>query len=299
MGYHILNYKKGNLTHRYAETKDELAGFDDIEHNSIIFEGSGNITPEVVSQSKEFKRFSYDWYRAGIKAENLFEDQAREQNMMVERINQDKKSFNNYTGSREEFIPLKRGDFIIRDHGNIEIDVKCRSFHNFENNNEKYFRFNVEHMLRHLNMAALLHSPVLVAVFERDISLKNPVPDNIYFMDMKKMYEHRNEFFKDIQEYEHGKEYFYNIPLSMTHKGFGYIKELSKKLMEGEYDYQTETISQDRIDRICLSKHNTKWTDEDRQKLNSMHNNGLSPKEIGDKLDRTTAAVKYQLEDHE
>ena len=83
----------------------------------------------------------------------------------------------------------------------------------------------------------------------------------------------------------------------MAHEGFGYIKEISDKLLRGEYDYQTETISQNRIDKICLSKHNTKWTVEHLKKLWELHKNGLSAKEIGKNLDRTPSAVNHQLEE--
>ena len=296
MGYHVISYKKGKLSHKYAETEYELAGFDNINSDSIIFEGSGNIAPEVVSKSKKFKRYAYNWFRAGVKAEKLFKNQAIEHHMMVEHINQDKKSFNNYIGSRDEFIALKRGDFIIRDHGNIEVDVKCRSFSYYDN--EKHFRFNVEHMFRHLNMAALLHSPVVVAVYERDGTGEYPLPDNICFMDIKKMYNLRKSFYKDIREYN-GGEYFYNIPLSVTEKGFGYINQLAEDMKQGKYEYHKETIPMEEINKACLSKHYTNWTKRDIKKLKDLQKNGHTEEKIAGEMGRTTNAVKLKLKELE
>ena len=58
MGYHIINYLNGSLKHEYAETYDELAYFDSINNNTIIFEGEEHWTPVKAVDSEKYKKFT-------------------------------------------------------------------------------------------------------------------------------------------------------------------------------------------------------------------------------------------------
>ena len=48
---------------------------------------------------------------------------------MVEVIDQDPKSFTQYYDVSDDFLKIKRGDFLIRNVGNLEIEVKCKTIY--------------------------------------------------------------------------------------------------------------------------------------------------------------------------
>lgn len=118
MGYHIiLNQNKQGLEHYYVEDIEDLATFK-IQPSSIIYEGEVHWSPLMAKNDETYNQYTQDWYRAGIKAQKLFKEQALQHKYIIEELSQDKNSFKQYYNISKEFIKVKRGDFILRNAGN-------------------------------------------------------------------------------------------------------------------------------------------------------------------------------------
>jgi CRISPR/Cas system-associated endonuclease/helicase Cas3 len=139
MGFHIVNIENDKLKHDYVETYEELSYVEFITNDSIIYQGEEHWKPFKVSDSDQYKRFAKGWFRAGIQAQELFKEQATNHGYILEMLNQDQKSFKSYT-SNVNSVSIKRGDFLVRNFGNIEVDVKCRGFRIF--NGKKHLTSN-------------------------------------------------------------------------------------------------------------------------------------------------------------
>lgn len=141
MGFHIVNIENGILKKDYVESFEELAFIDFITKDSIIYQGEEHWKPLKISDSKKYENFSKGWFRAGIQAQELFNEQAIDNGFILEELNQDQNSFKLYTSNAEK-KSIKRGDFLIRNYANIEIDIKCRGFKKINDN--QYFDFKCE-----------------------------------------------------------------------------------------------------------------------------------------------------------
>jgi hypothetical protein len=133
MGYHIIIKKDSpNIIHIYKETQDqlniELINNPEITPETIIYAGDQNNQPFFIRDHKKYNELIKDWYRAGLKAQDLFKQQAIERRFIVEPLSQDQESFRTYF-QNANYLPIKRGDFLIRNVNNIEVDVKCRTFY--------------------------------------------------------------------------------------------------------------------------------------------------------------------------
>ncbi len=108
------------LIHSYVESEVELVKLD-IKNDTIIYQGESHWVPEKVGSSKKYKLLAEGWYRAGIKAQELFKVQAKKENLILEELFQDQKSFKSYTNTAKS-VSIKRGDFLIRNIRNLEIE---------------------------------------------------------------------------------------------------------------------------------------------------------------------------------
>ena len=165
MGYHIINITENGIKSEYVNDKKALMNLDTITEDSIIYQGEPHWTPLQVKNT-EFKSYCIDWYRAGLKAQEYFKTQAKEQGLILEELIQDKESFQQYLISNE-YIAIKRGDFLVRNYGNLEVDVKCRSFRHLSNR-ELSFRFSCNDVEKHLNMQEYTQTPIIIAVYQRN-----------------------------------------------------------------------------------------------------------------------------------
>ena len=166
MGYHIINITENE----YVNDKKSLMNLDTITEDSIIYQGEPHWTPLQVKNT-ELKNYCIDRYRAGLKAQEYFKTQAKEQGLILEELIQDKESFQQYLIS-DEYIAIKRGDFLVRNYGNLEIDVKCRTFR-YLNDEELSFHFSCKDLEKHLNMqSSLKHLLLLLYIRERVIVSK-------------------------------------------------------------------------------------------------------------------------------
>ena len=170
MGYHIINITENGIKSEYVNDKKSLMNLDTITEDSIIYQGEPHWTPLQVKNT-ELKNYCIDRYRAGLKAQEYFKTQAKEQGLILEELIQDKESFQQYLIS-DEYIEIKRGDFLVRNYGNLEIDVKCRTFR-YLNDEELSFHFSCKDLEKHLNMqSSLKHLLLLLYIRERVIVSK-------------------------------------------------------------------------------------------------------------------------------
>lgn len=214
MGFHVVNLLKGKISHEFAVSETDLA-FLNISEDSIIYEGEKHWIPEIVGSSKKYKIWAKHWYRAGIKAQELFKQQASNKGYILEILNQDQDSFKSYTSAAKN-VRIKRGDFLIRNVRNIEIDVKCRTF--YHNNGEIKFNFKIQHYYHHLNMITFTNTPILIAVYE---NVQNePDPKQLYMFEISEI--GKNTLEKVMIE---DTGMCFRIPLSLTVKGFDLIEQ--------------------------------------------------------------------------
>lgn len=135
---------------------------------------------------------------------------------ILEELNQDQKSFHSYA-SNSKSLPIKRGDFLLRNRGNIEVDVKCRSFYNFKG--KTYFDFKCEDVVKHKNMISFTNTPILIAVYQSKEDI--PMENDVYMFDIQRLLES-----KEIEKYfRPGIGDCYRIPVSFTSKGFDLIDQ--------------------------------------------------------------------------
>ncbi|HEX8176649.1 MAG TPA: hypothetical protein VF543_16270 [Pyrinomonadaceae bacterium] len=112
--------------------------------------------------------YSFRWlfqphFLAGEKAEQHFEELCGLNGYIVERISQDKKSFAKYASNTLNSI--KRGDFIVRNLKNAEVEVKCFSQRRY--GSTKCYVIKYRHLKRHEEMQRLTGEPIIFAFFER------------------------------------------------------------------------------------------------------------------------------------
>jgi hypothetical protein len=147
-------------------------------------------------------------FAAGRNAEQLFEELAHQSGWIVERIPQDRASFDKYAQSSARSI--KRGDFIIRNARNTEVEVKC--FSRFDWNTPGYL-LRYSHVKRHEQMQHLTESPVVFAIFER--RGRRPVPGSLRMVPLSDLLGRRSP---DIQYLPNQK--CLHIPLDSMYRGF-------------------------------------------------------------------------------
>lgn len=222
MGYHIVNIKNNEIEHKYVESKIEIAYVDNITEEIIIYQGEKQWNPIRVGSESNYRNYSKDWYRAGIKAQELFKKQAKKEKLVLEELFQDESSFQQYLIT-EEYFAIKRGDFLVRNFGNIEIDIKCRGF--YENKQKDIvFNFKCEDVERHLNMETLTNTPIFIAVYQRkgdEVIQETPYFFSISGTDFSQ--------FDKVYVRAENTGYCYQIPLSRTNQNFDFIKNNNKK----------------------------------------------------------------------
>jgi len=281
MGFHIVNIKNGKLQFDYVESYEELSFVEFITKDSIIYQGEEHWKPHKISDSEKYKYFSEGWYRAGIQAQELFKQQATNHGFILEELNQDQKSFKSYTLNANN-ISIKRGDFLIRNYGNIEIDVKCRGFRKIKD--KIYFDFKVDDVNKHLNMQKFTNTPILIAVYEN--KKNRPVEESIYFFAIDDLFNSTviNKYMRI------GIGECYQIPLSFAKEGFGLIEEV----FETHFSKEKETYTFKEKGSFYKRTHK-EWTINDDEKLELLFGNGYSIKELSNEFERKNGEIRSRI----
>ena len=192
MGYHvILRITEEGLDSRYVETLDELRNFPELTKETIIYQGEAHWTPIQLGDNEACAVYAESNYRLGRKTEILFQEMCTKHGLIMEALSQTQESFRCYT--RNVDVSIKRGDFLIRNAGNLEVDVKCRKKGIHDQDGYPFYFLNKEDVKRHTNMERFTNCPVLLAFFERDG--EDPVEESLCMMAISEIV--ANE--KDIQ----------------------------------------------------------------------------------------------------
>lgn len=218
MGFHIINIKNSKLIHKYAKNEVELADLD-IQKDTIIYQGESHWIPEKVKESNKYAIWANSWFRAGIKAQELFKQQSKDKELILEELFQDQESFKSYTNTAKE-TSIKRGDFLVRNIRNIEIDVKCRNF--YKKNNELVFNFKVQHYYMHKHMMEFTQTPILIAVYENVND--SPDPDSLLMFEIEWI--SKNSL--DIIDVKNTGKCF-QIPVKLTYPNFELLETFRNK----------------------------------------------------------------------
>jgi hypothetical protein len=171
-------------------------------------------------------RNAYNWifqpqFYAGHAAENHCAELAERSRWVVERIDQSQAGFAKYRNASSEHI--KRGDFICRNCGNAEIEVKCLSL---QKGGARYpgthFLLNYREKKGLDQMAKMADTRVVLALFERDG--RGPVPGSLRMVAL--------DFLCDTGDYRAGRLYdeatkCLIVPTKYTRPGFEVLDIIS------------------------------------------------------------------------
>lgn len=86
MGFHVITCGK-TIQHTYAGCYDDIANIPNLTSETLIYEADEKWSPTTVGSSDKYKSLIYDWYRAGIKAQNFFRTSAIKEGYILEAIN--------------------------------------------------------------------------------------------------------------------------------------------------------------------------------------------------------------------
>lgn len=280
MGYHIINITKNGIKSEYVEDIKGLMYLDTITEDTIIYQGEPHWTPLQIKNT-ELKSYCIDWYRAGLKAQEHFKTQAKKEGLILEELMQDKVSFQQYLVS-DKYIEIKRGDFLVRNYGNLEVDVKCRSFR-YLSDGELSFRFSCRDVEKHLNMQEYTQTPIIIAVYQRNgDNFKKGIP---FFISIDRIKELSSSLGK-VPVDNVGD--CYEIPLRLTIQSFDYITDFDR------YDIR-KTYS---IDKIKESYPNVgkRWTAEEDDKLEVLYCEKTKIVEICSILERSKTSILSRID---
>jgi predicted RNA-binding protein with RPS1 domain len=214
MGYHVIIPQSAGIAHHYVEDIRAFAYIDDITEAAIIYEAPESQCPRLRLEDPHTQKYVNHHYRLGIKTENLFKEQAKRKKFIIMDIDQSKEEFSQYKNSLDDDV--KRGDFLIR-NPNTEVEVKCRSIH--EKKGESYFHIMPDDIRKHLNMMKYTRTPVILAVYKRE--LHEPDPDTLYMIEIESIKMAVEENLICLT-----KNGYYAIPLSLTTEGFGLLERM-------------------------------------------------------------------------
>jgi hypothetical protein len=275
------------MQHDYAETFQELSYIEFITEESIIYQGEEHWKPSIVSESDVYRSLSQQSFRVGIQAQELFKQQATSLGYMLEELNQDQKSFHHYTSVAKN-IPIKRGDFLIRNYGNIEIDIKCRTFK--RHGDTVCFDLKCEDVEKHNNMENhFTYTPILIAVYEHING--RPIEENIFMFSIAKLLNTPS-----IEKYnKDGVGMCYKIPVDFTIPGFVLIENTFRymcRISDTSKD-KAYTVAEKRILNPNAYK---KWTKEEDERLELYYCEGRSIRELSKIFERNNGAIRARIQ---
>jgi hypothetical protein len=149
------------------------------------------------------------------KAENKFIELANLSGWIVEKLPQDQENFEQYWRICERKV--KRGDFICRNRGNIEIEVKCLTLYP-DNKFIKCFYIGIEECEKLLNMQDVTKTNIYFAFFEknRNNEIANSPLRMISLNEVKSFLDNYQENGEDLLS-KNGDSY--KIPLNLFKEG--------------------------------------------------------------------------------
>jgi hypothetical protein len=178
-------------------------------------------------------QFWYLWifkphFLAGERAEKHFEQLSRSRGYILEKITQDRKSYEEL-----ENLGVKRGDYLVRNLRNLEIEVKC--FTKLKYSATECYAIAYSHIKRHEEMVKLTGEPVVFAIFERNG--RDVVENSLRMIPLRELTGQRtNGIFYD------SRIKCVCIPLTLMYQDFNYFEqyklEINRKNSFGYSQYK-------------------------------------------------------------
>ena len=181
----------------------------------------------------------------------------------------------------DKYIEIKRGDFLVRNYENLEVDVKCRSFR-YLSDGELSFHFSCKDVEKHLNMQEYTQTPIIIAVYQRNgDNFKKGIPFFISIDRIKELSSSLEKVLvKNIGE-------CYEIPLKLTVQSFDYIIDFDRYNIRKIYP----------IDKMKDTYPNAgkKWTTEEDDKLEVLYCEKTKIVEICNILGRSKTGILLRI----
>lgn len=198
---------------------------------------------------------------------------------MLEELFQDESSFQQYL-IKDEYFAIKRGDFLVRNYGNVEIDIKCRGFYK-DNIGNIVFNFKCYDVERHLNMQSLTNTPIFIAVYERKGD--KVIEVNPYFFSIE-----NTEFsaLNKIYIKAENTGYCYQIPLKNTTQDFEFVKTYQKNKKSFSVEEK----------RKKYKNAYMKWTLEEDEMLETLFCEEKTHEELCAIFGRNNGAIRSRIE---
>lgn len=227
MGYYaIINPGNYPVECIYVERMEELVKIPGMNEKSIIVQGTYDNRPQQVGVSAVYQYLGKDWYKAGLRAQDAFARLAKARGLVLEKLSQDQESFKSYTKGIKGAVKL--GDFLVRNHRNVEIEVTCRTF--YGQGSQQYFFFSEEDLQKHLNRQETTRTSVIIAVFQRRDD--QPLEKTLCTISVDNVKELTKTIKREKQDYG----WVYRILVKDTVPGFDLFAEYDAIEQEEETD---------------------------------------------------------------
>lgn len=162
-------------------------------------------------------------YYAGSVAEDVFERQAFDARppWVVERIPQSKEAMQRYRAAAGRSV--KRADFIVRNCGGAEVEVKCKT--RYIRGRDEYYLLTYSEVKRHEAMRdSITHAAVVFAFYER--AGRRVLPETLRMVDLA--------FLFRTSDYRAGNLYLRQqkalmLPFRYMRPGFEVLEILSRR----------------------------------------------------------------------
>ena len=141
-------------------------------------------------------------------------EMAMQHGFIYEKLGQDPKSKITYNNVAQD---LKRGDFLIRNARNVEVEVKCRKFHS-DPEKGLCFLFAWTELKKFENMQKITGTDIILAVYDHNADTL--IESSLVMVTVNKIRQENNRRcgWEDIH-----KQLI--VPLSITSSGFDLLEE--------------------------------------------------------------------------
>jgi len=215
MGFHIVKQKDGIIESVYIRKAEEIVNIDDIDENTIVYEADEKWKPYTIKDNKELHLFLQDSVKYGLLGQQYFVEMMHKNKVVCEQIDQNPESLKQYIEiANGEYI--KRGDYILRNVNNIEVEVKVRTFYGRDQN--RYFTIDYSELKSLERMQKILNNEILFCVFQKVD--KVIIKDTIYSIAINKLVDLNRE--KLTKYYE--KDKYLGIPVCKCAEGLDFLK---------------------------------------------------------------------------
>lgn len=179
-----------------------------------IFAGDEDGIPPLVRIRLWFRSLFNPALAAGARAEWHFSTLARQRRWAVERVDQSRAGISQYRAVAGRSV--KRGDYICRNCGNAEIELKCKTLYG---DGSYYIEYG--EMMRLKEMQRITGAPIVFALMERVGSGVRPGSLRMFHLD----------FLLQTHDYRAGRLYdertrCVRVPLKYTRPGFEVLRML-------------------------------------------------------------------------